>query len=81
MFFFHHPRPFSRKEVVVQIVASKARALPDLHVLVVPAGPPAAPAPVVLINTCTILRPTHVDFSVHAVAASRTFFVDGYRIC
>lgn len=35
MFFFHHPKPFLQKPVAVMVVASRARALPSVHLLIV----------------------------------------------
>ena len=35
MFTFIHPKPFNQRAVAMQVVARKAQALPDLHVLVV----------------------------------------------
>lgn len=43
MFTFRHPKPFNQRPVAMQIVARKAQALPDLHVLVVDPAPAALP--------------------------------------
>lgn len=39
MFWFHHPRPPSRKEVAEQVVENKQAALPSVRVLIVERQP------------------------------------------
>lgn len=43
MFFFHHPRPFSRKEVVVQVASAKAA--PAAPIALAPASRSGEDAP------------------------------------
>ena len=35
MLWFNHPKPFIQRPVAMQVVASKAQALPDLRLLIV----------------------------------------------
>ncbi|WP_426209496.1 hypothetical protein [Massilia sp. TWP1-3-3] len=45
MFWFHHPKPFNQKAVVMQIVQRKAAAVGDTSLIILesaPQGPDAA---------------------------------------
>ena len=45
MFWFHHPKPFNQRAVVMQIVQRKAAAARDTSLIIVEPPAPQAEAP------------------------------------